>query len=303
MPGVITTGNVPKALLEGIQRWWGREYPKQPKYHTVIFDVKGSQKSFEEDVEVTGFGLAPAKSEGSDISFDSETQGTISRYTHVAYASGWIATYEEIKDNLYETVGRRRTTAMAIGMETTRQVVTANFHNRGFNAAFPFGDGKEAFATDHPTADGTQSNELNPSVDFSEAALEDIIIQIMDAKNSRGLNIALQPTELLIPNALFFEAQRVLKSEYQNDTANNAVNAIRTAGLLGKAPICNPYLTDPDAWFVKTNCPAGWTFINREEMSFDEDNDFNTKNQKHAAYMRFSVGQTDFRGGFASSGA
>jgi hypothetical protein len=302
MVGVITTGSHPKALFEGMLRWWGREYGKHPKFHTEIFDVKGSKKSYEEDGEVTGFGLAPVKTESTDISFDSEAQGTITRYTHVAYGLGWICTKEEQDDNLYEVVGRRRTTALAFSMETTRQIVAANFHNRGFNSSYTYGDGKEAFATDHPTVDGTQSNELNPSVDFSEAALEDMIIQIMDAKNSRGLNIALRPTDLLIPNNLMFEAVRVLKSEFQNDTANNAVNAIRTAGLLGKAPIVNPYLTDTDAWFVKTNCPAGWTFINRAEMEFDQDNDFNTKNLKASAYMRFSVGHSDFRGGFGSAG-
>jgi hypothetical protein len=303
MVGVITTGNHPKALWEGIQRWWGREYARHPKFHTAIFENKGSQKNYEEDVEVTGFGLAPVKTEGTDISFDSEAQGTVTRYTHVAYGLGIIWTEDEQEDNLYEVVGRRRTTALAYSMETTRQIVCANFFNRGYNSSYTFGDGKEAFATDHPTVDGTQSNELNPSVDFSEAALEDIIIQIMDAKNSRGLNIALRPEDLLIPNALTFEATRVLKSEFQNDTANNAVNAIRTQGLLGKAPIVNPYLTDPDAWFVKTNCPAGWTFINRVEMGLQQDNDFNTGNLKAKSRMRFSVGQTDFRGGYGSAGA
>jgi len=303
MPGVITTGNHPKALWEGIQRWWGREYAKHPKFHTEIFENKGSTKAYEEDVELTGFGLAPVKPEGGDISWDSETQGATTRYTHVAYALGYIVTYEEQKDGLYEIVSRRRSTALAFSMETTRQIVTANFFNRGFDSNFPYGDGKEAFATDHPTLAGNQSNEMNPSVDFSEAALEDMIIMIMDMKNSRGLNIALRPTDLVIPNALTFEATRVLKSEYQNDTANNAVNAIRTQGLLGKAPIVNPYLTDPDAWFTKTNCPAGWTYLNREDTSFDQDNDFNTKNAKAASYMRFAVGQTDFRGGVGSAGA
>lgn len=303
MAGIITTGSHPKALWEGIQRWWGREYAKHPKFHTSMFEVKGSTKAYEEDVEVTGFGLAPVKTEATDISFDSENQGITTRYTHVAYATGYICSYEEQKDGLYEVVSRRRSAALAFSMETTRQIIAANFFNRGFNAAFVYGDGVEAFATNHPTIDGTQSNELNPSADFSESALEDLVIQIMDAKNSRGLNIALRPVDLVIPNALMFEATRVLKSEFQNDTANNAVNAVRTMGLLGKSPIVNPYLTDPDAWFVKTNCPAGWTWLNREEMGFDQDNDFNTKNLKAASYMRFSVGQTDFRGGFASAGA
>lgn len=303
MPGVITTGNHPKALWEGIQRWWGRDYNRQPKFHTEMFEVKGSTKSYEEDVELTGFGLAPVKAEASDISWDSETQGATTRYTHVAYALGYMVTYEEQQDGLYEVVSRRRSTALAFSMETTRQIVAANFFNRGFNSSYTFGDGKEAFATDHPTLDGTQSNELNPSADFSEAALEDLLIQIADAKNSRGLNIGLRSVDLLIPNALMFEATRVLKSEFQNDTANNAVNAIRTMGLLGKSPIVNPYFTDPDAWFIKTNCPAGWTFLNRQDTSFDQDNDFNTKNLKAASYMRFAVGHTDFRGGFASAGA
>lgn len=303
MPGLITTGNHPKALWEGIQRWWGRQYDKQPKFHAEIFEVKGSNKAYEEDVEVTGFGLAPVKPEGGDISWDSESQGGVTRYTHVAYGLGYMWTFEEQDDNLYEVVGRRRTTALAFSMETTRQIVAANFFNRGFNTAFTYGDGKAAFVTDHPVASGTQSNALNPAADFAESSLEDLLIQIMDAKNSRGLNIALRPEDLVIPNNLMFEAIRVLKSEFQNDTPNNAVNAVRTAGLLGKAPIVNPYLTDTDAWFVKTNAPAGWTFINRRDMSFDKDNDFNSKNLKAASYMRFSVGQTDFRGGFASQGA
>lgn len=303
MPGVITTGNHPKALWEGIQRWWGREYDRQPKFHTAMFEVKSSTKAYEEDVELTGFGLAPVKAEGSDISFDSETQGATTRYTHVAYALGYIVTEEEQEDNLYEVVSRRRSTALAFSMETTRQIVAANFFNRGFNSSFTFGDGKEAFATDHPTLDGTQSNELNPAADFSEASLEDLLIQIADAKNSRGLNIALRATDLLVPNALMFEATRVLKSEFQSGTGNNDVNAIRNMGLLGKAPIVNPYFTDTDAFFVRTNCPAGWTFLNRKELDFGQDNDFNTGNAKAKSRMRFSVGHTDFRGGYASAGA
>jgi hypothetical protein len=303
MVGIITTGNIPKALQEGVHRWWGREYNKHPKFHTEMFEVKTSAKNYEEDVELTGFGLAPEKDQASDFSFDSEAQGTIKRYTHVVYGLGYICTWEEQEDGLYEVVTRRRTTALSFSMETTRQIVAANGFNNGFDSAFPGGDAKEWFATDHPTVNGTQSNELNPGTDFSETALEDLIIQIRKATNSRGLEISLMPMDLLIPPELMFEAVRVLKSERQNDTANNATNAIRDMGLLQKKPIVNPHLTDPDAWFVKTNCPAGATFINRKEMMFDRDNDFNTKNMKYMAVMRFSVGWTDFRGYFASQGA
>lgn len=303
MAGIITRGSVPKALQEGLLRIWGREYGKHPKFHPQMFEMKTSKKAYEEDVEVTGFGLAPIKDEAGDISFDSEAQGTVKRYTHVVYANGFICTWEEQEDGLYEQVTGRRTPALAFSMETTRQIVCANPFNNGFNSSFAGGDGKEWFATDHPTVNGTQSNELNPSADFSEAAVEDLLIQIANATNSRGLPIALRETDLLIPNALKFEATRVLKSELQSGTANNDVNAIRSLGLLGKMPIVNPYLTDTDAWFVRTNAPAGATFINRKEMMFDRDNDFNSRNLKYAAIMRFSVGFTDWRGYYASAGA
>ncbi len=299
----ITTGNHPKALWEGIQRWWGREYSKHPKFHTEMFEVKSSRKAYEEDVEVTGFGLAPVKTEGASISYDSEAQGAVKRYTHVAYGLGYVCTYEEKEDGLYETVSRRRVTALAFSMETTRQIICANVFNNGFDSAFVGGDGVEFFSTAHPTVNGTQSNELSAAADFSEAALEDMLIQIANTDNSRGLPIALRATDLLIPNALMFEATRVLKSELRSNTAENDINAIRTMGLLGKSPIVNPYLTDADAWFVRTNAPAGATYIDREPVGFDKDNDFDTKNLKAAAYMRFVAGWTDWRGYSGSQGA
>lgn len=302
MVGVITRGNHPKAQWEGIKAWWGREYPKHPKFHTEMFEIDSSKKSYEEDVELTGFGLAPVKLEGTSISYDSEQQGAVKRYTHVAYALGYVCTYEEKQDGLYEVVSRRRVTALAFSMETTRQIICAGVFNNGFTSAFTGGDGKEFFATDHPTINGTQSNELNPSADFSEAALEDLLIQIADADNSRGLPIAPRPVDIMGPNNLMFEMTRVLKSEQQSGNANNDTNAIRTMGLLGKKPIINPYLTDADAWFVRTNIPNGTKYYNREEVGFDQDNDFDTKNAKAATYMRFSVGCTDPRGIFGSNG-
>lgn len=302
MVGVITTSNIPKALKEGVKRWWGREYPKHPKFHTEMFDVLDSSKAYEEDVELTGFGLAPVKTEGNSGSYDSESQGPIKRYTHVAYALGFKCTYEEKKDGLYEQVSRRRTTALAFSMETTRQIICANVFNNGFDSAFVGGDGIEWFATNHPTIDGTQSNELNPAADFSEVSVEDLLIMIASAENSRGLPIAPRAVDLAVPNQLMFEATRVLKSEQQSNTANNDTNAIRDMGLLQKKPIVNPYFTDPDAWFVRTNIPAGATYYDRESVSFDEDNDFDTKNHKYLAYMRFVTGWTDWRGYFASAG-
>lgn len=300
---LITTGSHPKALWEGIKAWWGREYPKHPKFHTEMFDIDSSKKAYEEDVEVTGFGLAPAKPEATGISYDSEAQGTVKRYTHVAYALGYVCTYEEKEDGLYPVVSRRRVSALAFSMETTRQIICANIFNNGFNAAFVGGDGIEFFATNHPAVNGIQSNEMAIPADFSETALEDLLIQISDADNSRGLPIALRSVDIMGPNNLMFEMTRVLKSEQQSGTPNNDVNAIRTMGLLGKKPIINPYLTDPDAWFVRTNAPNGSKYYNREEVGFDQDNDFDTKNLKAAAYMRFVAGWTDWRGWYASAGA
>lgn len=303
MSGIITTGNIPKALQEGVYRWWGREYEKHPKFHREMYEVTSSRKKYEEMVELTGFGLAPVKDEAGDISFDSEAQGTLTRFTHVVYALGYICTWEEQEDGLYEVVTRRRTTALSFSMETTRQIVAAAQFNNGFDSNFPGGDAKEWFATDHPVVAGTQSNELNPSADFSEEALEDLIIQIRKAQNSRGLEISLMPTDLAGPPELEFEFERVLNSTLRPGTADNDTNAVRNRGYLRKEPIINPHLDDPDAWFVRTNAPAGATFINRKEMMFDRDNEFNTKNMKYAAIMRFVTGYGDWRGYFASQGA
>lgn len=300
---LITTNSHPKALWEGIKAWWGREYPKHPKFHTEMFDIDSSKKAYEEDVEVTGFGLAPVKTEAGGFSYDSEAQGAVKRYTNVAYGLGYVCSYEEQQDGLYPVVSRRRVSALAFSMETTRQIICANVFNNGFTAGFNGGDGVSFFNTAHPTVNGTQSNAMAVPADFSETALEDLIIQISDADNSRGLPIALRPLDIMGPNNLMFEMTRVLKSEQQSGTPNNDTNAIRTMGLLGKKPIINPYLTDPDAWFVRTNAPNGAKYYNREEVNFDQDNDFDTKNLKAAAYMRFAVGWTDWRSWFASSGA
>ena len=303
MPGVIATSNHPKALWEGIRAWWGREYGRHPKFHTQMFDVRGSKKAYEEDVELTGFGLAPVKSEGGSLSYDSETQGAVKRYTHVAYGLGFICTHEEYEDGLYEEVSRRRSSALAFSMETTRQIICANVFNNGFSNSYTGADGKEWFATDHPTVNGTQQNELTTAADFSEQSLEDMLILIADTDNSRGLPVALRAVDIMGPNNLMFEMVRVLQSEQRSDTANNDVNAVRQMGLLQRKPIINPYLDDTDAWFVRTNAPNGATYFDREPVGFDQDNDFDTKNRKAAAYMRFVAGWTDWRGWFGSPGA
>lgn len=303
MAGVITTGNHPKALWPGIRAWWGRQYDEHQVEYTDLFTIDSSSQAYEEDVQVTGFGLAPVKPEGASISYDTESQGYTSRYTHVAYALGYICTFEELRDNLYEVVSKRRARANAFSMRQTKENVGANVYNRAFNSSYTGGDGTELIATDHSTLSGSQSNHLTVAADLSEAALEDLMIQIAGAKNDRGLQISLMAQSLVVPRQLWFEANRILKSTLQNDTANNAINVLKSTNALPQGIKMNHYLTDPDAWFLRTNCPTGLTCFDRDKVPLEQDNDFDTKNAKAAAYERYSFGWTDWRSIFGSPGA
>lgn len=303
MAGVITTGNHPKALWPGVHSWWGQKYNEHPTEYTEIFDVKSSKRNYEEDVEETGFGLVPVKPEGDASTYDSHSQGPTTRYTPVAYSMGYIVTREEMDDNLYKEKSFKRAAALAFSFRQTKEIVAANVLNRGFDNNYTGGDSKELLATDHPTLDGTQSNELSTAADFSEAALEDLLIQIANAKNSRGLRIGLVGRKLIIPPALMFEAQRVLKSTLQPGTANNDTNAVRSMGMLPDGMCVNHYLTDTDAWFVKTNAPDGMNLFQRIGVEFRKDNDFDTDNAKAKGYERYSVGWTDWRAVYGTEGA
>ena len=300
---VINTGNHPKALWPGINEWWGSEYDKHPLECMEIFDVSSSSKAYEEDVELLGFGLAPVKTQGGAVSYDDNTQGPTTRYTHVVYGLGFIVTKEAMDDNLYDKIARSRTSALAFSMRTTKETVGANVLNRAFNSAHVGGDGVELISTAHVTANGTQSNHLTVAADLSEAALEDMLVQINTMKNSNGLQIAARGQKLIIPPQLEFEAQRILKSTLQSGTANNDVNAVRNMGLLPGGAVVNHYLTDADAWFIKTDVPNGLRMFDRTKIAFTNDNDFDTQNAKAKAVERYSVGHSDWRGAFASPGA
>lgn len=300
---VITSGNHPKLLWPGLNALFGTTYKERPLQHTMVFDTFDSEKAYEEDVELTGFGLAPVKSEGASISYDSHTQGPTTRYTNVTYGLGFIETIEAVEDNQYKERATNRTRALARSMRQTKEVVMANIFNRAFDSNYPGGDGKEMLATDHPTVNGTQSNELATAADLSEAALEDLLIQIMNATDSRGLRIRLMARKLIVPSALAFEAERIVKSTLQNDTANNAINAVRSMGLLPDGIMVWNYLTDADAWFVKTDAPEGLKLFNRRAVAFAKDSDFDTDNFKHKATERYSGGWSDWRGAYGTPGA
>ena len=303
MASPISTGNHPKLLWPGIVDIWGRTYNTHGDLCKDIFDVVGSEKAYEEIVEATGFGVAPVKSEGTSTTYDTESQGTVTRATHVAYSLGYIVTKEEMDDNLYSEVSGTRAKANAFSMYTTKETVAANVYNRAFTSTYSYGDGKEICATDHPTLSGDQSNELSTAADLSEASLEDLLIQVMNAKNSRGLRIALQGRTLHVAPGNVFNANRILKSTLQNDTANNAINVVRSSGFLPGGLKVNNYFSDADAWFVRTDAPSGMTLFQRKSAEFTQDNDFDTDNAKAKCYERYSFTVGDFRSLYGSPGA
>lgn len=305
MPGgVITTGNHPKALWPGVHAFWGQTYDAHMTEYTDLYDVLTSDQAYEEDVQITGFGLAPVKPEGGSLSYDSEIQGFISRYPHIAYALGYKVTFEELRDNKYEAISMRRAQANAFSIQQTTENIGAAIYNDAFTGnVFLHADGQPLCSTAHVNATGgTFSNALNPAADLSEASLEDMCIQIMGAQTDRGLLISILPQSLHIPRQEFFNAQRILKSTLQNDSANNAINALKATNSFPKGIKLNHYFTSPHAWFVRTNCPNGMQMFWRDQPEFSQDNDFDTKNAKAATYMRFSVGCTDPRGIFGSNG-
>ena len=293
--GVITTGAHPKALWPGIKTWWGRQYAEHQQEYPDLFDIETSDKAYEEDVEISGFGVLREKDQGAALNYDTEVQGAVTRYTHVAYAGGYIVTFEELRDNLYEVVSKRRSAMLAFAGRQTEEIIAANVYNQAFNASYPIGDGAALISTAHPTMVGNQSNELTTSADLSETAIEDLAIQIMQATDYRGNKIALVPQCLAISPSQWFDANRIVNSVLQNDTANNAINVIKASGMFPKGIVVNHYFTSQTAWFIRTNAPYGLRFLWRDRPIFDSDNEFDTRNAKAAMYMRFSAGCTDWR--------
>ena len=304
--GVINTGSHPKLLWPGVHAIWGQVYAEHPTEYTDLFDQEDmGQRAYIEDVQVTGFGLASIKPEGNSGTFDSEVQGIISRYTAIAYSLGYTVTYEEMQDNLYSEVGARRAKANAFSMSQTVETIAAFLYNNAFATTyFTTGDGKALIATDHVRATGGSfSNALTPSADHSEAALEDICVQIMGVQNDRGLNIAVMPQSLHVSPSEWFTANRVLKSALQPDTASNNINVLKATSAFPKGIKMNHYFTNPASWFVRTNCPNGMQMFWRERPGLSQDNDFSTKNAMALAYMRLAIGATDPRCIFGSNRA
>lgn len=300
---VINTGSFAKALWPGINAWYGKAYSEYPVEYTKLFETHKSSKSFEEDVGISSFGLAVQKGEGQPVTYDGERQGFITRYQHLVYALGFIITQEMMDDDLYDVVGQRKSQSLAYSMRQTKEIFGANVYNRAFNAAFTGGDGVSLINAAHPLiAGGSFSNQIATAADLSEASLEQACIDIAGFTNDRGLLIAVRPKSLIIPRQLIFEAKRILHTDGRVGTDANDLNAIKTLGMIPEI-VTNHYLTDPDAWFIRTDVPHGMKWFERKADSFDMDNDFDTSNAKFKASMRFSAGWTDPRGLYASAGA
>ncbi len=300
----ITTGNFPKALRPGMKKWWGDAYGETPTQWTDLFDKDSSDMSYEELGEITGFGLVPVKPEGTDSVLDSETQGTITRATHVAYSLGFKVTYEELKFNKYMQVAKQRTKRLAFSFRQTKETVLANLYNRAHNGSYTFGDGSAMCVTSHTTLNGTQSNTLASAADASETTIEDMWTQISTAKNSRGLTIALKPKSIIAPPALIPELVRIVKSTQQNDTPNNAINAIKEMNMFPEGIKMNQFLTDTDSFFMRTNIPSGSGLIcfQAEEANFDQDNDFPSKDFCARGYELYVGTIGDFRSIYSNGG-
>lgn len=304
MPGVINTGSHPKLLWPGVHATWGQVYDAYETEYTNLYEIEDSDKAYEQDVQVTGFGLAQVKAEGGPPTYDSEVQGIISTYQHVAYSLGYIVTYEELRDNLYEVVAPRRAKANVFSVNQTIETVGAFLYNNAFiSTYFTTGDGVALISASHVNATGgTYSNALTPAADLSEQSIEDLMIQIMNVETDRGLKIRVMPQSLHVAPNEWYNANRILKSVLQSDTANNNINVLKATNALPKGIMLNHFFDSPHAWFVRTNAPQGMQFFWRDRPMFDQDNDFDSKNAKAQSYMRFSAGCTDPRGIFGSDG-
>ena len=300
----ISRQQLAKELEPGLNALFGLEYKNYENQHTEIFDIENSDRAFEEEVMLSGFANAAVKAEGAAVTFDNANETFTSRYTHETVALAFAITEEAVEDNLYDSIARRYTKALARSMANTKQIKAANVLNNGFNSSFPGGDGVELFSSAHPTVSGgTQSNELATAADLSETSLEQAMIDIAAFKDESGLKIAASGMKMIIPSELQFTAERILKSPARVGTADNDLNALSSKGMLPQGYVVNNFLTDTDAFFIKTDVPNGLKMFNRAAIKTAMEGDFDTGNMRYKARERYSFGFSDWRGMFASEGA
>jgi len=309
----ISRAQMLKELLPGLNALFGLEYEQYPNEHALIYDTDSSERSFEEEVKLSGFDAAPVKNEGSGISYDSAQEAFTARYNHETIAMGFAITEEALEDNLYDSLSQRYTKALARAMSYTKQVKAVNPLNNGFTNSYQTGDGVNFFTASgdgvtggggHPlVSGGTNDNRPSTAADLNETSLEAGIVTIAAFTDERGLLIAAQPRRLLVPPALMFASKRLLDSELRPATADNDLNAIRSMGAVPDGYSVNHYLTDSDAWFIVTDVPNGMRHFERTALETSMDGDFDTGNVRYKARERYSFGVSDPLGMYGSPGA
>ena len=300
----IARSQLLKELEPGLNALFGLEYDRYDNEHAEIYETETSDRAFEEEVMLSGFGAAPVKGEGQAVSFDISNEAYTARYTHETIALAFAITEEAVEDNLYDRLSSRYTRALARSMANTKQVKAAAILNNAFDSTVTYGDGKELCATDHPTVGGGNfRNELTTAADLNETSLEQSLIDIAAFIDERGLKIALQGRKLIIPSALQFVAERLMASNLRPATADNDINAIRSMGMLPEGYVVNHFLTDTDAFFIKTDAPNGFKHFERSPIKTSMEGDFDTGNVRYKARERYSFGVSDPRCVFGSPGA
>jgi len=298
----ISRAQMLKELLPGLNALFGLEYKKYEEEHKMLYETEGSERSFEEEQKLSGFGAAPVKHEGSAITYDSAQESFTARYNHETIALGFSITEEAIEDNLYDKLSARYTKALARAMAYTKQVKGAELLNNGFTS-YQSGDGVYLFSASHPTVGGgVNANIPSVAADLNETSLEDAVINIAAWTDERGLLIAARPRKLCIPPALQFVATRLLETEGRVGTADNDINALRSNGSIPEGYGVNHYLTDPNAWFLTTDIPNGLKHFERVPLKNSMDGDFDTGNVRYKSRERYSFGVSDPLGIYGSSG-
>ena len=299
----ISRSQLVKELEPGLNALFGLEYKRYEMEHEEIFDKETSERAFEEEVMLSGFGNAAIKAEGSGVSYDQAQETFTARYTHNTIALAFAITEEAIEDNLYDRLASRYTKALARSMANTKQVTAANVLNNGFSTSYPGGDGSPLFSTTHATLAGTFQNTLTTQADLNETSLEQSLIDIANFTDERGLKIAGQGMKLIVPVQGQFTAERLMKSQGRVGTTDNDINAIRNMGMLPQGYVVNHFLTDSDAFFIKTDVPNGMKYFERSPIRTSMEGDFDTGNVRYKARERYSFGWSDPRGIYGSQGA
>ena len=292
-----------KELEPGLNALFGLEYDRYENQNAEIFETESSDRAFEEEVMLGGFANAAVKPEGQGVVYDDAQETYTARYTNETVALAFSLTEEAVEDNLYDKISTRYTKALARSMANTKQVKGSNIINNSTTSGYTGGDGALLVSASHPTLSGNQSNVLTTAADLNETSLEAALIQIAQMKDERGLKIALRGMKLILPVNLQFVAERLLNSAGRVGTADNDINAIKSMGMVPQGYVINNFLTDTDAWYIKTDAPNGLKHFNRAPIRTAMEGDFDTGNVRYKARERYSFGWSDWRGIFGTPGA